>query len=98
MVAGVRRALGAALLLLFLAIVLSALGPGIDDLSAARDQAADRKAAMVQAQHRARYEAAAQQLCGDNAAWMQLEAGVIQCYTKRGHKTHQATLTAQVSP
>jgi len=65
-------------------------GALLDDHGSDFDTARDIEDAQAQAQ--ARYESAAKQICGDNAAWMQLEHGVIQCYTHRGAKTITATI------
>lgn len=38
------------------------------------------------------YVKAVQSLCGVNGAWIQLEDGLIQCYTHKGKKTVQVKL------
>jgi len=79
-----------------LALLLSGahLLDSIPDHRAEFDQAADIDAAQAQAQAQARYAAAAQRACGENAAWRQLDAGSVQCFTHRGLKT----ISAQVQP
>ena len=79
-----------------LALLLAWFGPAIDDHGAEQALAGELEAAQAQARAQDRYERAVQQLCGDNAAWMQLEGGAIQCYTRRGLKTR--VVTAQVQP
>lgn len=83
---------------LAIAALAGILGPGLDDYSAERDQAAEIEAAQQQAAHQARYDAAVRSLCGDNAGWMELQDGAIQCTTKRGTPTQRVTLTAKVTP
>jgi hypothetical protein len=80
---------------IFIAAVLSCshlLGP--DDLEAEKAQASDLQAAIRTAQKRARFEKAAQQACGDNAGYIELHGGGVQCMTHRGYKTQ----IAQVNP
>lgn len=90
----------AAITTIALIITLAWFGPALDDHSAEQAQADDIEAAHHQAAAQARYAAAVQALCGDNAAWMQLQDGAIQCATKRGTPTRRVTLitTAQVHP
>lgn len=89
---------------LAIAAVLGILGPALDDHSDDYAQLASIEDAQQQAQAQARYDAAVQQLCGPNAAWMELQDGVIQCTTKRGTPTRRVTLypatttTAKASP
>ena len=78
--------------------MLGWFGPALDDHSAEFDAAASLDDARHQASAQARYDAAVQRLCGDNAAWMELQDGAIQCTTKRGTPTRRVTLTAQVTP
>ncbi len=78
--------------------LLAWLGPAIDDHSAEQAQADDLQAAQQQADAQRRYEAAVQNVCGPNAAWMALQDGAIQCTTKRGTPTRRVQLTAQVRP
>jgi len=87
-------------LLTALAIValLAYVGPALDDHRAEFDTAADIEAAQHQASAQARYDAAVQRLCGENAAYMELAVGEIQCTDKRGTPTRRVTLTAQVTP
>lgn len=79
-------------------LLLGWAGPALDDHSAEFDTAADIEAAQHQASAQARYDAAVQRLCGQNAAYMELADGEIQCKTKRGTPTRRVTLTAQVTP
>ena len=76
------------------ALVLSTayLLDGPSDHQAAMDAAADAKATQTEQRAQARFEKAAQQMCGDNAGWTQLENGAVQCFTKRGHKTQKVQL------
>jgi len=70
------------------AILLAWLGPGLDDHSAEVDQARELEQAQRDAQRVARFEHAAQAICGPQAAWKMLADGIsIQCLTKRGIKT-----------
>ncbi len=62
------------------------------EIEAAQDAVAAYKAAKTEQERQQRFEAAAQQLCGENAGWKMLEDGVIQCYTHRGAKTRKVTL------
>lgn len=87
-----------ALTTLAIAAILGALGPGLDDYSAERDQAAALEDAQHQARAQARYDAAVQRLCGENAAWMELADGAIQCTDKRGRNARRVVLTSQVTP
>jgi hypothetical protein len=76
------------------ALVLSTgyLLDGPSDHQAAIDAAADAKATQREQAQQARFEKAAQQMCGENAGWTQLENGAVQCFTKRGHKTQKVQL------
>jgi hypothetical protein len=76
------------------ALVLSTayLLDGPSDYQAAIDAAADAKATQREQAALARFEKAAQAMCGDNAGWTQLENGSVQCLTKRGHKTQKVQL------
>ena len=76
------------------AVVLSTayLLDGPSDHQAAIDAAADAKATQREKAQQARFEKAAQQMCGDNASWTKLENGAVQCFTKRGHKTQKVQL------
>ena len=67
---------------------------GPSELQAALDAAAAARQAERQAQAQARFERAAQAACGENAGWQLRNDGVLQCLTKKGHKT----ITAQVKP
>jgi hypothetical protein len=76
------------------ALVLSTayLLDGPSDHQAAIDAAADAKATQREQAQQARFEKAAQQMCGDNAGWKLLENGSVQCFTKRGQKTQKVQL------
>ena len=65
---------------------------GPSDHQAAMDAAADAKATQAEQAQQARFEKAAQQMCGNNAGWKLLENGTVQCFTKRGHKTQKVQL------
>jgi hypothetical protein len=76
------------------ALILSTayLLDGPSDYQAAIDAAADAKATQAEQRAQARFEKAAQAMCGDNAGWTRLENGAVQCFTKRGHKTQKVQL------
>ena len=76
------------------ALVLSTayLLDGPSDHQAAMDAAADAKATQAEKRAQARFEKAAQQMCGENSGWTKLENGAVQCFTKRGHKTQKVQL------
>jgi hypothetical protein len=65
---------------------------GPSDHQAAMDAATDAKATQREQAALARFEKAAQAMCGDNAGWTQLENGSVQCFTKRGYKTQKVQL------
>jgi hypothetical protein len=65
---------------------------GPSDHQAAIDAAADAKATQREQAALARFEKAAQAMCGENAGWTQLENGAVQCFTKRGKKTSKVQL------
>jgi uncharacterized low-complexity protein len=67
---------------------------GPSELQAAIDTAAAARQAQQQAQAQARFDRAAQAVCGENAGWQLRADGAVQCFTKRGHKT----ITARVQP
>ena len=73
-----------ALLMVGFAFALSFLGPAIDDHSAEQEQARE---ALKQQRTQQRFEKAAQEICGMNAAWADLGDGVIQCLSKHGRRT-----------
>lgn len=87
-----------ATLTLAIAAILGILGPSLDDHSDDYVQLANIEDAQQQAQAQARYERAAQELCGPNAAWMELQDGAIQCTDKRGRNARRVVLTSQVTP
>jgi hypothetical protein len=76
------------------ALVLSTayLLDGPSDHQAAIDAAADTKATQREQAALARFEKAAQAMCGDNAGWTQLENGAVQCFNKTGRKTQKVQL------
>jgi hypothetical protein len=76
------------------ALVLSTayLLDGPSDHQAAIDAAADAKATQREQAALARFEKAAQAMCGENSGWTQLANGSVQCLTKRGHKTQKVNL------
>lgn len=74
---------------LAMGFVLAYVGPRMDEVQAT---ASDAISAQKAAQQRARFERAAQAMCGENAGWRELDDGRIACFTKRGHKTMVAKL------
>jgi len=62
------------------------------EFEAAQDAAAAYRAARTEQERQQRFEAAAQAMCGENAAWKLLDDGSIQCFTHRGFKTKKVTL------
>jgi hypothetical protein len=62
------------------------------DHQAAIDAAADAKATQREQAQQARFERAAQAMCGENAGWTRLDNGSVQCFTKRGYKTQKVQL------
>lgn len=79
-----------------MALVLSTayLLDGPSDHQAAIDSAAAAKDAQRAAVAQARFDRAAQAVCGENAGWQLRNDGAVQCLTKRGHPT----ITARVTP
>jgi hypothetical protein len=67
---------------------------GPSELQAAIDTAAAARQAQQQAQAQARFDRAAQAVCGPNSGWQLRADGAVQCLTKSGHKT----ITARVQP
>ena len=65
---------------------------GPSDHQAALDAAADAKATQREQAALARFEKAAQSMCGKNSGWTKLENGSVQCFTKRGYKTQKVQL------
>jgi hypothetical protein len=65
---------------------------GPSDHQAAIDAAADAKATQREQAQQARFEKAAQAMCGDNAGWKLLENGSVQCFTKTSRKTQKVQL------
>lgn len=65
---------------------------GPSDHQAAMDAASDAKATQREQAALARFEKAAQQMCGDNAGWAKLDNGAVQCFTKQGRKTQKVQL------
>jgi hypothetical protein len=63
------------------AATLAYIGPALDDHSPA---VAD---AIAQQQAQVRFEKAAREICGPNAAVLDLGYGAIQCRTRKGKKT-----------
>jgi hypothetical protein len=76
------------------ALVLSTayLLDGPSDHQAAMDAASDAKATQREQAALARFEKAAQAMCGENEGWTQLENGAVQCFTKTGRKTQKVQL------
>jgi hypothetical protein len=76
------------------ALILSTayLLDGPSDHQAAIDAASDAKATQREQAALARFEKAAQAMCGENAGWTQLENGAVQCFNKTGRKTQKVQL------
>ena len=76
------------------AVVLSTayLLDGPSEIQAAIDAAADARATQAEQRAQARFEKAAQAMCGENAGWTKLENGAVQCFTKTGRKTQKVQL------
>ena len=77
-----------------MAVVLSTayLLDGPSEIQAAIDAAADAKATQAEQRAQARFEKAAQAMCGENAGWTKLENGAVQCFTKTGRKAQKVQL------
>lgn len=86
------------LTVLALVLLLGWAGQALDDHSADYDVAASLDDARQQAAYQAQYDARLQQLCGPNAAYMELQDGEIQCTDKRGRPTQRLQLTARATP
>lgn len=68
-----------------IAIALAYLGPSLDDHS---EENAAAKEAIAQQNREARFEAAAREVCGPNAAWrLTHKQGEVVCLTKRNRPT-----------
>ena len=76
------------------ALILSTayLLDGPSDHQAAIDAAADAKATQREQAAMARFEKAAQAMCGENSGWTQLANGAVQCFNKTGRKTQKVQL------
>lgn len=72
-----------------IALALAYVGPRLDEATAVHE---DAISAQQAAQQRARFERAAQAMCGENAGWRELDDGRVACFTKRGHKTMVGSL------
>lgn len=73
-----------------LLFLMTCIGPVLDD-SSAENIAAKQELASKRQQDR--FERAAQEVCGPNAAFrLTQRQGEVICLTKRGHKTKVATL------
>ena len=78
------------MLAIAVAVVLSTayLLDGPSDYQAAVDSAANARATQLEQAALARFEKAAQAMCGgENATWKLLDNGSVQCFTKRGFRT-----------
>ena len=62
------------------------------EIEAAQDAVAAYKSAKTDQERQQRFEAAVQQLCGENAGWKLLDNNSVQCFTKRGYKTQKVQL------
>ena len=81
------------LALIFAALLSGAClldGPLIEEHSFERVQADSLQDAIKAEVVQARFARAAQAICGENAAWVDVGSGVVQCTTKRGFKTQIA--------
>lgn len=79
-----------ALIALAIAAALGWLGPwldGIDDHSDEWNQVRNIEDAQRAAAARARFEQAAQMVCGPQAAWAMVTRDTVQCRNKYGRKT-----------
>ncbi len=77
-----------------LALLLSTsyLLDGPSALQEQLDTAQAKADAIAQAAAQHRYQLAAQQACGPNAAWAALPDGSVQCKNKRGRNTIKVSL------
>ena len=75
-----------------LALSTAYLLDGPSDHQAAIDAAADAKATQREQAALARFEKAAQSMCGENSGWTKLDNGSVQCFTKTGRKTQKVQL------
>ena len=81
-----------------LALAVVALYALVQNLDGPPDWQAEQAQALSLADAQAteaasqRFATAAQQLCGPNAAWEQIDASTVQCMTHKGRKTIKATL------
>jgi len=83
------NALFNAILMVGFAVALSYLGPAIDDHGAEQEQARE---ALKQQRAQQRFEKAAAEMCGMNAAWADLGEGVVQCINKHGKKLARVSM------
>lgn len=86
------------LTVLALLVLLGWAGQALDDHSADYDVAASLADARQQATYQMQYDSKVRQICGQNAAWMELQDGAIQCTNKRGTPTQRVQLTARATP
>lgn len=73
-------------------LLLGWFGPTLDDNASEWGTSDAIEKRYHDAEATARYEKAVTDLCGPQAAWVQLEGNDIQCYTKRGAKTKRVTV------
>lgn len=74
-----------------MALTVGWFGPLLDQI----DESARINEAQKEAQRVARFEKAARAMCGsENAAFVLLDDGAIQCKTKRGHLTRVVSMEA----
>jgi hypothetical protein len=71
-----------------IAAMLGSLGLSLDSYSESQDVID----AQVAAQRQARFERAAQDVCGPQAAFADLGNGIVQCFTKRNSPTIKVNL------
>lgn len=70
-------------------LLLGWFGPTLDDNASEWGTSTAIEQRYRNEEATARYQRAVTELCGPQAAWVQLEGNAIQCYTKRGAKTRQ---------
>lgn len=61
-------------------------------MAASKATADAQNQAQRQAQQRANFQRSAQRACGENAAFKLLDETTVQCFTKRGKRTHKEIL------
>lgn len=85
------RTINAWIMACVLAILLSSTWR-LDDNGHEMQESADLQDAIKTEAADARFARASAEICGENAAALDLGDGSIQCLTKRGHKTRRVAL------